>query len=271
MPTSAIELAGSDTPTFERFALDYLASVDPRVDAGQRKDSWGGDQRQKVLNTLIPAFGLLPIGALARRDVYDYIEARLTGTCPVRPGSRTQTVVSPKAVLNELTVLNQICFAAWEVEYLIANPCETARHWLKKKYPHVARTRVFLEELQLRALLRAAEREEAALFELMGRPGLRIGEVFGLKIASFNPLTDRLDVDMAWSHAREVTPKSTSGRRSLKIGGDVKTAVEAAISRAQGMENPLGLMFPGAGGGHRDPGHWRESVFHPTSPKSATS
>ena len=256
--------------TFGHFASQFIDTIMAAPSAPGSKPAWVGDQVRITRNTLIPALGDRLMADFEPADAFQYVEARIEGWVPIRPGSRTKKDVCPKTALNELRVLSKICERAKFSGYIAENPCLAISAEAQKQWPHVARSRVFLTRSQLDELLAKTPPEHRVMILLMGRVGLRLGEVLGLRMSSYDPSTKLLKVDQAWTHAREVAPKSARSARSLLLGKDVKRAVEDAIVRAGSIPKRHRLIVPGPAGGFMDPGHWREHVFHPAVAAAVT-
>jgi integrase len=209
---------------------------------------------------LLPAFGLDRIHEITPDLLRRYIKKKLTfapGHAKAAPvvgkvASARKAPLGRTAVRQQIQTLNKIYKWAVEQGLVSSNPCD--RVGKSALAPVASEVQVFEIE-EVRALLGAAEDdEERAILLLMVGSGLRIGELFGLKIADYEPANRRLYLQRTVQRdggrtQLGNTAKTQSGDRYLVLDEPLAEAVEGQIDLVRRQERDKNdLLFPNAAG-----------------------
>lgn len=256
---------------------DYAAEWIARFERREKKPSTKEGYRRIVRKVLIPCLGRQPLHTIDRDEVQAVFDRRISGRAP-DAARMTWEPVSVKTALNEVAVLRKLLNDA---RYQDGH--NTRPGWRGLDTPeHTGRPRIFLRRHQIYALLGATPPEHEMMMQLLCYLGLRIGECIALRWSDFDEQRRTLLVERSWSHSRLVAPKTKAGKRTLPLSEQLATELvrhrpkprQAATAQQllygfnrpqDGPPNELGLIFPSKTGGHLDPAHWRQSVFHPSA------
>ena len=209
---------------------------------------------------LLPAFGLDKLDRITPDRLRQYISKKTSlapgqpGAVPVK-GERAEKQTNPlgaTSIRQQIQTLNKIFEWALDEGYTASNPCARLRRGDLPTPRH--QIEVFEIEEVKRLLAAADNRETRAILLLMVGCGLRLGEVFGLKVSDYDPSRRSLHIQRTIRRDGGKTllsdaPKTSSGDRFLVLDESLAQEVSEQIERIQregrGQE---GLLFPNTKG-----------------------
>ncbi len=202
------------------------------------------------------AFGGLPIEAVTRQRIADWVEATASGK-------------AASTVRNRFFVVRQICQQAYIDGRIPANPCVAVT---LPKARNVAddSTRLFLTAEQLNRLAAEMPSPYDVLVLFAGWTGLRAGEIAGLQVADLDlsrPGRERVQVRRTIvdvnGHLSYDTPKSRRSRRTVPLPQNLLLHLRDYVSSHPRRDVPTAPLFPGkTGHGNRSALDWDKPLRH---------
>lgn len=205
--------------TFASFAEKWLETYPAKK---RLKISTVAGYRRIIENHLIPAFGPRKMSAIDIEDIEGYI-------------TRKSATLGPRTINRHLNVLSGLFNAAIKRRpplahtnpvVLVERPEEPRKRWTILSPENIRAV-----EVAFRDLIEEADGEERlwreqarVIFLTAVGTGLRRGELLGLRwgrIALADPDGARLRVEETWVCAREETPKSEAGERTITVPATV--------------------------------------------------
>ncbi|MDI6773612.1 MAG: site-specific integrase [bacterium] len=198
---------------------------------------------------LLPAFGEMRLGAIARRDIEAYL-AEAVGT--PRPGRSAPS--APATINRGLAVLKVILRDAEEHGHLTENPAARVKPLAN---PDTDELHVLGPE-EIGRLLDAAEEPWKTLYLAAVHTGLRRGELLGLRWGDLDSTKGLLHVRRSRGRVREgdgyavheALPKTRHSRRSVDLSPTVR---EALLALPAGDDPNRDYVFRSRTGGPIDP------------------
>lgn len=225
---------------------------------------------------LLPAFGLNKLDEITPDDLRKYI-AKKRSLAPGEPGAipvagdraklRT-TPLGATAIRQQIQTLNKIFEWALDRRQATSNPCARLR---RGDLPTPSQEIEVFEIEEVKRLLAAAKDDEMrTILLLMVGCGLRLGEVFGLKIRDYDSQNQTLHVQRTIRRDWGKTvlsdgPKTSAGDRFLILDNPLAQAMSKQIARvSKEGRNGQGLMFPNRRGNLRSSENFRSRDWRKT-------
>ena len=261
--------ATTDKPLLRDYLTKHLASLEAHATPGTV-----ADYKRMADRTWLPRLGNLPVDAITRDDVVDWVawqrkqethrsqRARERAAREDRPEPPAATY-SPKSIENAQRFLSTVLEAA-KVEYsLPANPAKGVR----LPSDHERAERVFLEPDEFTAIYDHIPDYWKPLVATMYGTGMRWGEATALQAGDIqiNGPTGVITVSRSWKKGATGvylgSPKSKRGRRTITIAEPLTSLLREHM-RGLAADD---LVFTGKEGGrvqsqHFHPRVWRRAV-----------
>ena len=210
---------------------------------------------------LLPAFGDKPMGAIAKKEIREFLRAK------VSEGLNTKTVKNIKlclssilssAVEDEVITFNPTLGLGKKMVRLLENPKGKAKR--KVSFFTEPETAIFLKGVG------DYYPRYYPFFLCAVRTGMRLGELIGLKPEDINFDAGYIEVRQAIVLGEETTPKNGDSRRvdvSKQLAYVLKAHLEMteAETKERGWENRPETMFYNDEGEPIDPSNLRNRIF----------
>jgi integrase len=188
-----------------------------------KKTSTAATVRGHINNSLIPAFGIVPMGDLDSERVQKFLNG-LTGH------------LSPKTVKNIWTTIRIMWNSALAWNYVTDE--------LRVELPKSRRLRMRCYTVEeVKRMLANAHGADQAFFWLAAETGLRAGELIALRVSDVDLKSLSLEVSKAIWNGEEHNPKTEAGYRSICISSRLGAQLAAYIG-----DRTEGFLFRTAAG-----------------------
>ena len=238
-------------PTFKEYADSWIKTTVPAT----CKASTLRDYKDILRLHVLPVFGELKVTEISRGKVKDFLLEKINNSYAASTVTHIKNVIS--GVLNK----------ALDDEVIQANPAHRLGKIFKVRDRKETIDPLTYEELRL--LLDAVQKhypEHYALFLLLARTGMRIGEALGLQWSDLDFAGRFISVKRSLVRGRISTPKNGKERRtdmSLQLAGALRA--HELESKKKGLALGLGdlpeYVFTNEKGGQIDKDIWRRRVF----------
>jgi integrase len=240
-------------PTFKEYADSWIKTTIPAT----CKPSTTRDYQDILRIHVLPVFGDMKISEITRGKVKDFLLEK------VNQGYAGSTVTHMKNAISG--ILNK----AVDDEVIPANPAHRIGRIIKAK--DYKEDMDPLSQDELRKLLDAIQKDEDlkahyALFLLLARTGMRIGEALGLRWGDIDFNGRFIHVQRGLSRGSVELPKNGKTRRvdmSQQLTEALKVHLTESKKRgiALGLGDVPGYVFTNEKGGLLDKDNWRRRVF----------
>ena len=247
-----------EEPLFKEYADTYINITAP----AECKESTLNDYRDILSNHVLPVFGDLKLSEITRGKVRDFLAEKSN------KGYAKSTVMHMRNVISN--VLNK----AVEYEVIPQNPAHNLGNRIGRKEHKEDINPLTMDECKL--LTDAVEAhfpEHYALFLLLVRTGMRVGETLALQPGDIDFNGRFITVHRGLARGRIETPKSgKSGRVDMTPQLADALKAQMAENNKKGMRLGLGgppeYLFTNEKGGFIDLNNWRRRVFTPALKKA---
>jgi len=240
-------------PTLATWLETHLAQL-----AASATPGTVADYRRMAARTWLPRLGMLPLDAVTRHAVVEWIGWQRQQT------ARGGKPYAPKSIANAHGLLSSVLASAVDADLITKNVAKGA------PLPSDAEREemTFLTRGEFYQILDALpERWRPLVVTLVGT-GMRWGEATALTVADVDPETDLIRVVRAWKKGAEGvylgSPKTARSRRTVKMGAEVRAVVLPLIEGRTGDE----LVFTSVQGQRIQAQHFRERVWWPAVQRS---
>jgi integrase len=208
---------------------------------------------------LTAQFGPREVGKIRRADVAEFFNDMREGKLLDEKG-KPKPPATVGTINRALRTMKAVLFFALERELVERNVLQRFRPFEGgKDEPHVKRGA--FTELEVRAILEAAEPRERALIGMLCFTGLRPGEAYALDWSAVDLEAGQLKVLRSWDHRglQFVEPKTRAGARVVPLSGWLVTELTAHKERSSGE----GLVFANQNGKPMNPSNTRRDIWLP--------
>lgn len=220
---AAIEAAPEDAiPTLDVMAEDYISS--------RTKLSEGSAHRYRryMHNEISPAFGFLPVNAITRDHIVEWVQLQQK---PFEDRNGAPRVWQEKTIKNKLRFLASVFEYAVEKEMCTRNPAK------KVEVQETLYTEMtFLSHEEFKVVLRFIPQLYKPLILFLVSTGLRWSEATALTGADFDLKNRKVRVRKAWKwtpHGWVIgTPKTRKSNRDVPYGKEIALAIDALVRAA---------------------------------------
>jgi len=239
-------------PTFKEYAESWI-----NVSAvAELKESTLSDYREILSNHVLPVFGNLKLSEITKGKIRDFLAEKSND------GYARSTVTHMRNVISN--VLNK----AVEYEVIPQNPARNLGNRIGRKEHKEDINPLTRDECKLlMGAVGGQFLEHYALFLLLLRTGMRVGEALALQPGDIDFNGRFINVQRGLSRGRVETPKSGKSRR-VDMTPQLADALKAqmAENRKKGIRLGLGgppeYLFTNEKGGFIDLNNWRRRVFN---------